>query len=330
MNALLATLFLILTAWAQDEPAPMSFDDFEFAAEELDAPAAAARRAKRSESISLLTELSVASDADSSQRADVMLRLAHLLHQQGRETHDRALTERAAKLYARLLADFPEHAQVDHITFHLGFALASLGEEASIEALSLVVKRYPGSEYVPHAMLHLGEVYFARGDYLRAAKAYERAEGPEFPFADFAVYKHAWALHRGGDAMAAIDRMAVAIQQSRPGLVRTAIDALVYWSEAAGRTVDAAMTTRVVKRRFGDCRDDLPAHQSRLAAEPMAAAAFDAQLAITTCAHAVGNPWRSGRAALEARFGPGSAWWKLQDGPTRRHARQALREARAW
>lgn len=331
MLALLALWWtLVAVAIANDAPSPMSFDDFELAAEESEAPARAAQRARRVVEIDGLATRTEQDQRMGTLDVPMALKLAHLLHLHGRETADSEAVRRAVTLYERVLAEPDPSVPRTHVTFHLGFALASLRDPRSDAVLAAVTRAEPTSPYAAHASLHLGEASFERGEYRAAVDHYAHARGEDFPFADFALYKLAWAEYRNGDAVAAIQTMQRAVAEARPRLVRTALDAVTYWASAHGVALADADRQRLVTRSFGDCRDDFPGWTRDIADRPMATAAFEATLRMAECRHSLSMPHQSDLQSLHARFGPRSAWWRAQDASSRRQARAARRDIRRW
>lgn len=327
----LLLLFFALTAWGQDEPSPMSFDDFEAeAVEAMPAPAVEARVAKQRVAIEMLTDLASSGQMDGERKSELLLRLAHLMHKQGRDTKDPDLVRQAAKVYAQILKGYPNNPRMDHVLFYLGFSLHSVGESGAEALLMRVPEQYPSSEYVPHAMLHSGEASFARQDYGAAYARYEQSSRHSFEFSDFALYKAAWSLRRSGDTTSAIQTMTAALEVARPGLRGEALLALRYWAKESGVALDPNLGMEVVVRLHGNCLDQLPDYEQRLAEDPMGSGAVSFQFAIVRCMRDVGESHLSALRALEGRFGKGTRWYKLQERATRRQSRKLIREARGW
>lgn len=324
MLAALLVFTLTCLAWAQ-EPEPMSFDEVE-QLEVLPSPAAAEANTARKARIVATEILFESEDFESPERYDLLLRLAHLKHEQARATRDREPLREAAEAYAQLLKDNPTHPQTDHVMFFLGFALQGLGEDGR-SLLKLVGKKYPASSYVPHAMLHLGEAEFEQEQWQEAHTLYEGAAEHSFPFRDFALYKQAWTERKLGDTSAAIYSMGHVVSEGRPALGRVALRALTYWSDELGQAVDPHLLAIDAEQ---SCLNDLPDLRARIAAEPMHADAILLHHDIRTClSERAPNHLRAEVSQMQSRYGKGSSWWKLQDGATRRLARTVLRDAQS-
>jgi len=114
----------------------------------------------------------------------------------------------AVKDYNKLLADYPGYPALDSALYYLGFTLVQmdLGAEA-FPFFSRIVREFPTSNYVPNALLNIGEFYFNSGQMDDASTIY--AEVENFPMSKaygLAIYKKGWCLYNMGEHEAAMSQ----------------------------------------------------------------------------------------------------------------------------
>lgn len=104
----------------------------------------------------------------------------------------------AIELYAQIVEDhFETYDQIDGVLFFLGANLSQLGRNDEAHAVfELLVRTFPRSEYLPNALLALGEYEFLQGEMENAYQFFEAvAAFPDRPTYAYAVYKQAWSLY---------------------------------------------------------------------------------------------------------------------------------------
>ncbi len=215
--------------------------------EDLQAEYAALARASREASIRMLKEMLAHGEREGEQRAEMLLRLAELCHDQGRQLYLEGMAgalaveeacpdgaacapppdpaqgpalrwrEESVRLYRLVLRSYPWYARADEATRYLAGALAELGrEEEALHEWRRLARSYPDSPWVPEAYLMIGEHHFQRDELAPALAAYRRAaawrEAEMYPFA---LYKLAWCLYNLQEYGSAIDTMKSVVAQAR-------------------------------------------------------------------------------------------------------------------
>jgi tetratricopeptide (TPR) repeat protein len=172
--------------------------------------------------------------------AELMLRLADLYFQEGRdifyaemEAHQRDFDacfnnpncdtatmvadnhrsaewqDKSIRLYRRILQQFPNFNRADEAVFYLASALQDTGSrEDAIEQFQHLVRIYPDSEFVADAYIQIGEYYFDENNAYLALQAYRKAA--RFRDSDkfgFALYKLAWCYFNVAEYGRAIETM---------------------------------------------------------------------------------------------------------------------------
>ncbi len=208
-----------------------------------------AAREKRHESMEFLKQIIAERDPKGEQRAEMMLRLADLYFEEGRDlrlteeqtyqaefdrcfntkgcdtnllkpnyVESRKWQDKSIKLYKQILDSYPTYARADEATFYLGSALQDIDqkEEAVNQFLNLV-KMYPESKWVPDAYLLIGEYYFDTNNAFKALQAYKHAttyrDWEKYPFA---MYKLAWCYYNVGEYGKGIDTLKAVVSLSTP------------------------------------------------------------------------------------------------------------------
>jgi len=204
-------------------------------------------REKRHQEMEMAKELLSRGTMKGETKAEMMLRLADLYFEEGRDirlTEDESFREqfdacfnnptcstetmepnygksskwqeRSIKLYKRILSEYPTFSRADEASFYLGTALWDTDQQkAGVKEFTRLVKSYPESRRVPDAYVMVGEYYFDNNDAFKALLAYKKAsayrESPKYPFA---MYKLAWCYYNVGEYGNAIDTMKTVVAYS--------------------------------------------------------------------------------------------------------------------
>ena len=210
----------------------------------------AAARAARLESISRLKEIISNSPAQGDQKAEMLLRLADLYFEEGRDLYlsemgqfqkcfdeefnkpggkpeetckqevfvkeSRGWQDKSIKLYKQILQSYPQYARADEATFYLGQALADTNNpDGANNEFTRLVKTYPESRWVPDAYVLIGEYWFEKNEAYKALNAYQKAAAyKEHEKYAFANYKLAWCYYNVGDYPTAIEKMKAVVAYS--------------------------------------------------------------------------------------------------------------------
>ena len=197
-------------------------------------------REKRHEEMAFAKELLSRGTMQGEQKAEMMLRLADLYFEEGRDIYlsemsayeiefdkcfndpkcdptqmkadnveSRKWQEKSIKLYRQILQNYPTFARADEATFYLASALQDIGEDKeALKEFTRLVKTYPESNYVPDAYVQIGEYYFDNNNAYKALLAYQKASAyRDSPKYAFALYKLAWCYYNVGEYGKAIDTM---------------------------------------------------------------------------------------------------------------------------
>jgi TolA-binding protein len=110
--------------------------------------------------------------------------------------------------YRDLLRQYPDYPDADGVYYQIARAYDGAGQsDASLQALTDLVGRYPRSPLYVEAQFRRAELQFARRDYADAERSYAvvlRA-GEQSNFYEQALYKHGWTLFKQGRFEAALD-----------------------------------------------------------------------------------------------------------------------------
>lgn len=208
-----------------------------------------AAREKRHESMEFLKQIIAERNPQGEQKAEMMLRLADLYFEEGRDLYlteeqsyqadfdkcfntkgcdtaavqanhveSRKWQDKSIKLYQQILDSYPQYARADEATYYLGSALQDIGKpEDAVNQFLNLVKMYPESKWVPDAYLLIGEYYFDNNNAYKALTAYKHAasyhDWDKYPFA---MYKLAWCYYNVGDYGKGIDTLKAVIALSTP------------------------------------------------------------------------------------------------------------------
>jgi tetratricopeptide (TPR) repeat protein len=209
-------------------------------------------RQKRHQEMEFAEDLLRRGHLEGDRSAEMMLRLADLYFQEGRDifmgemekyeaefdacfnnpncsTEDMKADNRrshkwqakSVRLYKRILQQFPNFRRADEATFYLATALQDTGDRPKgIEYFKTLVRSYPDSGYVPDAFVQIGEYYFDENNAYRALQAYRKAakfrDSEKF---GFALYKLSWCYYNVAEYGKAIDTMkrVVALESAGEG-----------------------------------------------------------------------------------------------------------------
>ena len=197
-------------------------------------------REKRRQEMQFAEDLLRRGHLEGDRSAEMMLRLADLYFQEGRDIYmtemetyeaefdacfnnpncdtegmepnnDRSKKwqQKSIRLYKRILQQFPNFRRADEATFYLATALQDTGKrEKGIEYYKTLVRSYPDSGFVPDSFVQIGEYYFDENNAYRALQAYRKAA--KFRDSDkfgFDLYKLAWCYYNVAEYGKAIDTM---------------------------------------------------------------------------------------------------------------------------
>lgn len=211
-------------------------DDMQNQSDELRAMA----REKRHQEMAFAKELLSRGTLKGEQKAEMMLRLADLYFQEGRDIYflemkgyekqfdacfedescdstklepDNDESEKwqgkSIKLYRQILDNYPTFARADEATFYLAQALQDTDDaKSALSEYTRLVKTYPESPYVADAYVQIGEYYFDNNNAYKALLAYQKATA--FKNSEkyaFALYKLGWCYYNVGEYGKAIDTM---------------------------------------------------------------------------------------------------------------------------
>ena len=208
-------------------------------------------REKRHESMKFLKDILDNRAPQGTQKAEMMLRLAELYFEEGRDiyldemknfsdSYDACFNDpkcadsgklqtmkadngesdkwanRAIKLYRLILDNYPQYQRADEATFFLANALADTGHRKdAVEEYTKLVRTYPESAYLPDAYVQIGEYYFDENNAYKALIAYQKAtrykDSPQYAFAN---YKLAWCYYNVGEYGKGIETMKGVVQYS--------------------------------------------------------------------------------------------------------------------
>ncbi len=206
-------------------------------------------REKRLESIQFLKELIAeqGSALKGDRKAEMMLRLADLYFQQGRDEYlvemamfdkeyDKCFNtegcdpgrlqpdneesqkwqNRSIKLYKNILQNYPRYSRADEATFYLGQALSDIGRrDDGKDYFENLVRMYPDSQFVPDTYVNLGEYYFDNDNAYKALTNYKKATAyRDHDKYGFSLYKLAWCYYNVGEAGKSIETMKAVVSFS--------------------------------------------------------------------------------------------------------------------
>jgi cellulose synthase operon protein C len=199
-----------------------------------------AAREKRHQSMAFLKDILTNRPPAGAQKAEMMLRLAELYFEEGRDIYldemsayqqkqdqcfntkgcdpdkiqadnvkSRDWANKAIALYRQILQTYPQYQRADEATFFLANALADIGKrDEAVQEYTTLTKTYPQSPYIPDAYVQIGEYFFDNNNAYKALLAYQKAtQFQDSPQYSFALYKLAWCYYNVGEHAKAIDTM---------------------------------------------------------------------------------------------------------------------------
>ncbi len=204
-------------------------------------------RQKRHEEMDFAKELLSSGRLHGETKAEMMLRLADLYFEEGRDLYltemdkfedvfdqcfnddrcdeaqlnpdnviSRKWQDKSIKLYRQILLNYPTFVRADEATYYLGAALQDIGQrKEAVQEFTRLVRTYPDSGYVPDAYVQIGEYYFDNNNAYKALRAYQKAaayrDSEKYPFA---MYKLAWCYYNVGEYGKSIDTMKTVVAYS--------------------------------------------------------------------------------------------------------------------
>lgn len=132
-------------------------------------------------------------------------------------TGSRQWQDRSIKLYQQILANYPQFARADEATFFLASAYNDTQQlDLAAQEFTRLVKQYPDSTYITDAYVLIGEYYFEeKEDANKAMLAYRKASSnkthEKYPFA---MYKLAWCYYNLQEYGTAISTMKTVVSYS--------------------------------------------------------------------------------------------------------------------
>ena len=199
-----------------------------------------AAREKRHEEMDFAKELLSRGTLKGETKAEMMLRLADLYFEEGRDirlSEDQSYQEafdacfnddacntdsmnpdhaesakwqgRSIKLYSQILSNYPTFSRADEASYYMANALWDTEKrKEAVKEFTRLVKSYPESGWVPDAYVMIGEHYFEDSNAYKALLAYQKASAyrnsDKYPFA---MYKLAWCYYNVGEYGKSIDTM---------------------------------------------------------------------------------------------------------------------------
>jgi tetratricopeptide (TPR) repeat protein len=238
--ALSSTALYSIDANAQEREERRVLKASEVSREQVSAEYRQMARQKRHQEMEFAEDLLRRGHLEGDRSAEMMLRLADLYFQEGRDifmgemeayevefdacfnnpncsteemkaNNDRSYKWQAksVRLYKRILQQFPNFRRADEATFYLATALQDTGNRPDgIQYFKTLVRSYPDSVFVPDAFVQIGEYYFDENNAYRALQAYQKAA--KFRNSEkfgFALYKLSWCYYNVAEFGKAIDTM---------------------------------------------------------------------------------------------------------------------------
>jgi len=198
-------------------------------------------RQKRQESMDHLKRLLREGTAQGETKAQMLLRLADLYFEEGRDlrmaeeekfqkifdacfnddtcnsenlqadyTKSTSWQNKSIKLYQQILSNYPQYQRADEATFYLASALQEIGKrDKAVKEFTRLVRTYPESRLVSDAYVMIGEYYFDNNNAYKALVAYRKAAsfGRDSEKYAFSMYKLAWCYYNVGEYGKSIDTM---------------------------------------------------------------------------------------------------------------------------
>lgn len=168
----------------------------------------------------------------------------------------------AAALYGDLYRGYRDSFdEMDAVLYYLGSNFLQYDQrDAAVQIYEELARSYPTSEFLPQAMLMLGEIAFEDGNLNAAIDYYDVViQSPESPAYAYALFKKSWALYNQANNRrgfkAALNLLYEAVEQSRAqeaagnralSLTRQALrDVPLFYSEVYEGKVAPAVFDRI-------------------------------------------------------------------------------------
>ncbi len=125
--------------------------------------------------------------------------------------------------------------------FYLGFNYRERGANGAAQKIfTMLIKRYPQSQFIPDTLLAFGEIYFEADDIEAALRFYEKAaKYKDSKVYGFALYKMAWCLYNLQRFREAMERFILVIRYSESGAAAGDRNRITLKREAQGDLVRA-------------------------------------------------------------------------------------------
>jgi TolA-binding protein len=105
--------------------------------------------------------------------ADLEVLLGEQLQEIGTQSEQQGYYDKAIAAYEKVLVEYPEHQDNDHVLYQLAKAYELQGQpEKSFGILDRLIEQYPGFAQVNEAHFRQGEYHYNRQQYTQAAVAY--------------------------------------------------------------------------------------------------------------------------------------------------------------
>ncbi len=219
----------------------------EFSREELSEEYRRMARQKRHQEMDFAKELLSSGRMTGETKAEMMLRLADLYFEEGRDLYlsemqdfekkfdgcfndpkcdattlepDNGVSQKwqqkSIKLYRQILRNYATFGRADEATFYLASALQEVGSrKEGIKEFTRLAKTYPDSQYVPDAYVQIGEYYFDNNNAYKALLAYQKAAAYRNSSKyGFAMYKLGWCYYNVGEYGKGIETMKTVVAYS--------------------------------------------------------------------------------------------------------------------
>ncbi|MDF1691226.1 MAG: tetratricopeptide repeat protein [Zhongshania sp.] len=176
-------------------------------------------------------------------RAEAMRRSADLRIEAAGRDGDVNMQEVAAAtaMYKRLIAEFPDYPNKDHVIYQLARAYELSGRsELAINTLRDLAHDYPQSQRANDALFRSAEMLYLRKRYQEAADEYGRliSQNPAMPYWQMAQYKYAWSQYQLSKPELAVGSFTAILSQLKTLREVTSVDQLLtYVPEASAELV---------------------------------------------------------------------------------------------
>ena len=249
----LATGLLVTPAYAQEDDDRNRREErrvlkaSDYSREELSEEYRRMARQKRHEEMQFAKDLLSSGRMQGEQKAEMMLRLADLYFEEGRDlylsemqafekeydacfnnpkcdssnldpdnSNSNKWQQKSIKLYRQILRNYATFERADEATFYLASALQEVGQHKdAVQEFTRLAKTYPDSGFVPDAYEQIGEYYFDNNNAYKALLAYQKAAAyrNSSKYA-FAMYKLGWCYYNVGEYGKAIETMKTVVAYS--------------------------------------------------------------------------------------------------------------------